>query len=157
MTIDNGNHLLLSGNHAALGYLRRRSAREQPLIGPATAEFPFVDLASGERWTLRINDGLLRGGFSTPSGACRARARSTICALARLLWARRTRDGRRGRSTARARSTSGWCGRCCSRRSTPIRRKARRALAGAVIRETLATGGQACRPLIARDGLGADA
>src|SRR6202007_2089312 len=28
------------------------------------------------------------------------------------------------------------------------------ALAGAVIRETLAAGGQACRPLIAREGLG---
>ena len=33
-------------------------------------------------------------------------------------------------------------------------KEASAALAGAVIRETLAAGGKACRPLIARDGLG---
>ena len=48
MTIDNGNHLLLSGNHAALAYLRSIGA-EQRLIGPPSAEFAFVDLASRER------------------------------------------------------------------------------------------------------------
>ena len=58
MTIDNGNHLLLSGNHAALDYLRDIGADDR-LIGPAHAEFPFVDLASRERWTLRFNDGRL--------------------------------------------------------------------------------------------------
>ena len=36
MTIDNGNHLLLSGNHAALGYLRTLGA-EHRLVGPAAA------------------------------------------------------------------------------------------------------------------------
>src|SRR5271156_1821052 len=50
MTIDNGNHLLLSGNRAALGYLRSIGA-EQRLAGPPTAEFSFVALASRERWT----------------------------------------------------------------------------------------------------------
>ncbi len=53
MTIDNGNHLLLSGNHAALSLSARRSAREDALVGPPGADFAFVDLASGERWTLR--------------------------------------------------------------------------------------------------------
>ena len=42
MTIDNGNHLLLSGNTAALAYLRDVGA-EQRLIGPQHAEFFFVD------------------------------------------------------------------------------------------------------------------
>ena len=58
MTIDNGNHLLLSGNRAALDYLRSIGA-EHRLVGPPAAEFSFVDLASGERWTLRFNDGRL--------------------------------------------------------------------------------------------------
>ncbi len=44
--------------------------------------------------------------------------------------------------------------RFCSPRSTSIRARARRRLAGAVIRETLAQGGEACRPLLARDGIG---
>ncbi len=56
MMIDNGNHLLLSGNRAALGYLDTIGARDR-LIGPSTASFPFIDLATGERWTLRANDG----------------------------------------------------------------------------------------------------
>src|SRR5271166_1795373 len=56
MTIDNGNHLLLSGNRAALDYLRSIGA-EHRLVGPPAAEFSFVDLAGGEQWTLRFNDG----------------------------------------------------------------------------------------------------
>src|SRR5215218_665719 len=54
--IDNGNHLLLSGNHAAMSYLRLIGG-EHALHGPPRAEFPFIDLASGERWTLRPNEG----------------------------------------------------------------------------------------------------
>ncbi len=56
MTIDNGNHLLLSGNRAALSYLEAIGARHH-LIGPGKASVPFVDLATGRRWTLRANDG----------------------------------------------------------------------------------------------------
>ena len=58
MVIDNGNHLLLSGNHAALDFLRTIGAADR-LVGPDAAEFAFVDLKTGERWTLRINDGVI--------------------------------------------------------------------------------------------------
>ena len=57
MTIDNGNHLVLSGNHAVVGFLKAIGSAAS-LVGPDTAEFPFVDLASNERWRLRISDGL---------------------------------------------------------------------------------------------------
>ena len=52
MMIDNGNHLLLSGNHTALAYLQTIGASDR-LVGPAAAEFPFIDLAANERWTLQ--------------------------------------------------------------------------------------------------------
>jgi 2-polyprenyl-6-methoxyphenol hydroxylase-like FAD-dependent oxidoreductase len=58
MVIDNGNHLLLSANHAALAYLDTIGARDR-LAGPDKAEFAFIDLATRERWMVRINDGLL--------------------------------------------------------------------------------------------------
>ena len=58
LMIDNGNHLLLSGNHGARAYLKTLGT-EAGLVGPGAAEFPFVDLASGERWKLRINNGRL--------------------------------------------------------------------------------------------------
>ncbi len=54
--IDNGNHLILSGNTATSVYLRRIGARDA-LAGPAKPIFPFHDVASGESWTLRLNHG----------------------------------------------------------------------------------------------------
>ena len=89
-----------------------------------------------------------------PAGACRERARSTICRW-RGCCGRARPSGRRRHRLRRRCSISAWSSRSCSRRSTSIRRKARRGSPSAVIRETLAAGGRACRPLIARDGLGA--
>jgi squalene-associated FAD-dependent desaturase len=57
-TIDNGNHLLLSANTAALAYLDEIGGRAG-LTAPPGAYFPFVDLGTGERWTVRPNDGPL--------------------------------------------------------------------------------------------------
>ncbi len=54
--IDNGNHLLLSGNKAAFAFLDQVGARGT-LAGPATPAFPFIDLQSGERWVVRPNRG----------------------------------------------------------------------------------------------------
>ena len=72
-------HLLLSGNRAALDYLRSIGA-EQRLTGPAHAEFSFADLASGRALDAaaeRRADS--RSGCSTQADACRTRDRSTIC------------------------------------------------------------------------------
>ncbi|MBV9736414.1 MAG: FAD-dependent oxidoreductase [Acidisphaera sp.] len=54
--IDNGNHLLLSGNRAAYAYLDRIGTRHS-MGGPGYALFPFHDLESGERWTVRPGAG----------------------------------------------------------------------------------------------------
>lgn len=51
-TIDNGNHLIMSGNVEALRYLETIGA-SGTLTGPVDAEFPFVDLATDARWTVR--------------------------------------------------------------------------------------------------------
>src|SRR5436190_20550195 len=58
LTIDNGNHLLLSGNQHALAYARAIGT-EAGLVGPARAQFPFVDLATGQRWQLDLGGGRL--------------------------------------------------------------------------------------------------
>jgi squalene-associated FAD-dependent desaturase len=152
MTIDNGNHLVLSGNRSVIDYLRLLGA-EQRLVGPAKSEFPFFDLANGEHWTLRINDGripwwIFKSGMRVPGTHA-----FDYLPLMRLLWAERDRAvGEVVRFT----------GPLYERLMRPLLLAALNiepsagsaALAGAVIRETLAAGGQACRPLIARDGLG---
>ncbi|HEY5237838.1 MAG TPA: hydroxysqualene dehydroxylase HpnE [Rhizomicrobium sp.] len=56
--IDNGNHLVLSGNHATYEYLRMIGT-ENSLKGPESASASFMDMNTGARWTLQPNDGLL--------------------------------------------------------------------------------------------------
>jgi hydroxysqualene dehydroxylase len=56
--IDNGNHLVLSGNPAVRAFLKSVGSHNA-LIGPETTEFDFVDLRDGARWTLRPNEGPL--------------------------------------------------------------------------------------------------
>ncbi len=152
MTIDNGNHLVLSGNHAVLAYLRSLGAEDR-LIGPAKAEFPFFDLANREQWTLRINDGLFPRWIFQSSRRVPGTRAFDYLTLARLMWADRDRAvGEIVRFT----------GPLYERLMRPLLLAALNiepsagsaALAGAVIRETLGRGGQACRPLIAREGLG---
>ena len=49
--IDNGNHLLLSANLAALDYLSSIGATGT-MTGPAEPRVDFCDVTSGARWTL---------------------------------------------------------------------------------------------------------
>ena len=52
LRIDNGNHLLLSGNRSAFAYLDTIGARPT-LAMPAEPIFPFMDLDNGLRWERR--------------------------------------------------------------------------------------------------------
>ena len=56
--VDNGNHLLLSGNSDAMAFVDQIGARGS-LGGPGKPLFPFMDLSSGARWMVRPNRGLL--------------------------------------------------------------------------------------------------
>ena len=56
LTIDNGNHLLLSGNHHARDYARAIGT-EAGLVRPSRAQFPFVDVSTGQSWQLDLGDG----------------------------------------------------------------------------------------------------
>jgi squalene-associated FAD-dependent desaturase len=151
MVIDNGNHLLLSGNRAALDYLREIGA-EQRLIGPRAAEFPFVDLATRQRWTLRFNDGRVPWWIFDSARRVPGTRPFDYLALARLLWPPR------GKTVGEVIACDGPL---YARLVEPLLLAALNIappqgsakLAAAVIRETLAAGGSACRPLIARDGL----
>ena len=56
LRVDNGNHLLLSGNRSAFSYLDIIGARPT-LELPNQPAFPFMDLSDGRTWTLRPNLG----------------------------------------------------------------------------------------------------
>lgn len=54
--IDNGNHLMMSANAHTFAYLDEIGARDRVQV-TAPAAYPFFDVATGERWTLRPNAG----------------------------------------------------------------------------------------------------
>lgn len=53
--VDNGNHLLVSGNAAAMAYVSEIGTAAT-FIAQDMANFPFVDLKSGARWAVRPTD-----------------------------------------------------------------------------------------------------
>jgi len=150
MTIDNGNHLLLSGNHATLAYLKATGAVHR-LPQPLSAAFPFIDLKTRERWTLEFNDGRIPWWVFDKRRRIPGTGPTDYLALARLLLP--------GSGTVADRVPAN--GVVYDRLVEPLivaalntdPSEGSAALAAAVIRETLAAGGRACRPLIARDGL----
>jgi squalene-associated FAD-dependent desaturase len=151
MDIDNGNHLVLSGNHATMEYLDLVDAKSQ-LVGPAEARFDFVDLTTRERWTLRPNSGPLPWWIFSRDRRVPGTNAFNYLQLGSLLFAKK------GTSIGEAISCSGplyerlWRPLLLAALNTEPP-EASAALAASVIRETLALGGSACRPMIAANGL----
>jgi squalene-associated FAD-dependent desaturase len=150
--IDNGNHLIMSGNRHALDYLRRVGSTDA-LTGPADASFPFVDVKSGRRWRVRINDGLIPAWVFNPN------ARVPETKLADYLKAAGIAFARPGQTVADVVDREGPLYRTfwepltlAVLNTTPELGQAK--LLWAVIRETFLLGGAASRPLAAKKGLG---
>ncbi len=150
--VDNGNHLLLSGNRAAFAYLDRIGARGT-LAGPGEPLFPFLDRRSGRRWTVRPSRGRLPWWiFSSRRRVPDTRARDYL----RLLAFRRPLSGMAVADVVQS-------GPLYDRLLEPLAIAALNtrpevglaSLLGAVMRETLLRGGAACVPCVPRDSLAA--
>src|SRR6476646_4171273 len=153
LTIDNGNHLLLSGNRHALAYARSIGT-EAGLVGPKRAQFPFVDLGTGKRWQLDLGDSRLPLWVFDEARRVPDTGLFDYLALMPLIWAapgKLVGDAIRCEGTLYQRLVQPLL--LAALNVDPPEGSA--GLAGAVVRETLLAGGQACRPLIARDGLSA--
>jgi len=151
--IDNGNHLMLSGNHSLFAYLGEIGA-EDGLVGPKGAQFPFVDLKTGKRWELRIEGDGWQRWFRDPMRAIPGADFSARLKALGLLFA--------GKNATVAASVGGkgplwerfWEPMAMAVLNTPPA-KASAWLLRETLRETFAKGEQACRPLMARDSLAA--
>jgi len=151
-TIDNGNHLVLSGNRDTLAYVQAIGAQDQ-LQGPEHANFPFFDLSSGARWNVNLSMGKIPAWIfdaaRRPPGTrpqdflallrlLRARPHQTFADLELCsgpLWERLVRPLFLAVLNTEPAEGSAW-------------------LARNVMLETLVAGGRACRPLVALHGLG---
>jgi squalene-associated FAD-dependent desaturase len=151
MTIDNGNHVILSGNTSALSFLDLVGGRGR-MRGGKDADFNFVDLATGERWQLRLSDGRIPWWiFSAARRVPKTRVNDYLV-LARLMW-------------LPGKGTVGDVMPCsgvlyerlieplllATLNNDPPAASAR--LAATLLRETVGAGGRNCRPLIAQEGL----
>jgi squalene-associated FAD-dependent desaturase len=151
--IDNGNHLVLSGNRAVFDYLRLAGAPDALRPAPAAA-FPFVDLASGARWSVRMNRGPLPWWVAAQGRRIPGTRPADYASAFALL-----RAGR-GDTVAEAVRARGplWRGfweplTLAVLNMPPERASAR--LLGRVMLETFARGAAAARPVFAPKGLGA--
>jgi squalene-associated FAD-dependent desaturase len=150
LRVDNGNHLLLSGNRATFRYLDTIGARET-LSMPAEPIFPFLELNSGLRWTLRPNLG--RTPWWVLSRKRRTPDTRAVDHLS-LLRLRRLNDGVNV-------ATSLPHNHLYHRLIEPLAiaalntppELAQARLLSAVMQETLFQGGAACIPAVPRNGL----
>ena len=148
--VDNGNHLSLSGNRDVQTYLARIGAADR-LIGPDEPFFPFMDLTTDERWTLRPNMGRVPWWIFSRARRVPGTGARDYLALNAL---RSVRDARTvaallPRSTLTRRLLEPLA--IAALNTPPDEAIAR--LLSAVIHESLARGGAACIPLLPRQGL----
>jgi squalene-associated FAD-dependent desaturase len=148
MHIDNGTHLLLSGNHSAVDYLK--SIGVVPEFAPA--DFRFVDGATKESWVLRLGDGgLPLWIFDAGSRVPKTSLLDYLKLLPLLI----------GGSDRLLREVLDRDSELYRRLLDPLMIAALNIdtpsgssrLAAQVARETLMRGGEACRPLVFEAGL----
>jgi squalene-associated FAD-dependent desaturase len=151
MKIDNGNHLVLSGNFSTMAYLARIGAA-QKLTGPAEPEFPFVDLAEKQRWLLKPNSGRVPWWIFAKTRRVPGTRAADYLQIARLLWAGADATVEAALDPRSLLYRRLWRPLLLAALNTdPAEGSAK--LAGKIVRETLLAGGANCRPLIAAGGL----
>ncbi len=150
--IDNGNHLIMSANKHALGFLERIGSHDA-LTGPSDASYPFVDVQSGARWRVQINDGLI------PFWVFDKQRRVPGSHIVDYLKAVKIALANADQTVADVVDTDNILYKqfwepltLAVLNTTPEIGQAK--LLWSVIRETFALGGKACRPLVAKEGLG---
>jgi squalene-associated FAD-dependent desaturase len=150
MRLDNGNHLLLSGNTSTFAYIDAIGARDR-FTGPRDPVFPFMELETGRQWTLRPNRGripwwVLFAGRRVP--------RTTASEHLRILQLGRAWDDT-VMSEAMRHSSLYWLLleplSVAALNTRP--HEALACLFGSVLRETLLKGGAACLPRVPVEGL----
>lgn len=150
-SIDNGNHMLLAANTAALDFVAEIGAADR-LTQPERAAFPFLDLASGESWTVTPSDGPIPWWIFQADRRIPGTRPGDYLAAWKLAIAGEDATvadcvGGRGPLWERF-----WVPLTVAALNTHPREASARLL-WLVVRESFAKGAAACRPFVARRGL----
>ena len=149
--IDNGNHLMLGANHALMNYLDVLGARDRLISAPRVL-FPYVELPTGKRWTLRPNAGRLPWWLLAP------KRRVPDSRLADYFSAFRLKNAAADATIADVFDTGAtffkrfWEPLIVAVLNTEVEAASAR-LMWPVIDMTFGRGAESCRAFVARDGL----
>ena len=148
--LNNGNHLLMSGNKSAFAYINQIGARDR-ISGPRRPIFPFVDLKTGREWTLRMSRGRIPWWLLF---ADRRVPKTTLSEHLAIRHIGREWDDTVMTETMRHSSLYWLLLEPLSVAALNTRpHEALACLFGAVLRETLLKGGRACLPRHPKEGL----
>ena len=151
--IDNGNHLLMTGNRHARLYLDAIGAADQ-VRGPVPAAFPFVDVRDARQWTVRPGRGRMPWWIFDP------RRRVPLTAPADYLSALSVITAGESRTVGECVGQSGrlvtcfWEPMTVAILNTPLA-EASAGLLRRALQRTLMKGESWCRPLVAGESLSA--
>ncbi len=149
--IDNGNHLLLSGNNSAMAYARAIGAGDR-FIGPKEAAFPFLDLRSDERWTVRLNKGAIPWWMLSADRRVKGTSLGQYFSVFRVLAASRKATVAECVDTGSALYERFWEPMTVAVLNAPPLTAAASLLAP-VLTRTFLKGGAHSRPMVAKSGL----
>lgn len=148
--IDNGNHLMLSGNFSVGEYLETIGAKDSFDI-PSEAVFPFLDLDSGERWEVkpggRIPFWLFQKGRNVPGVTFGEYLAAFKIYLSTDKKTVTDCVGSSGKLFERF-----WDPLTLAALNTPTGEASARLLEE-VLKETFFKGSKYCRPMVAKEGL----
>ena len=149
-TIDNGNHLVLSGNRNIQAYLAVIGAQDR-LVGPAGDGFRFIDIPRSREFRVRPNESAIPWWVFSPERSVPGTHARDYLSVLKLAWAKDS-------------ATVGsvlphdelfrvlWEPLAVSALNTPIEDASARGF-WRVLQNTLARGGACSRPLIAKHDL----
>lgn len=149
--IDNGNHLVLSGNVAVQDYLDLSGAGDtmacmhEPL-------FPFMDLKTGERWNVRMNNGRFPWWIFDSKRRVKGTKALDYLSAFRFLWVNENDTVARMLDPRTTLFKRLWHPLGISSLNTELSNASAKLLSN-LLAQSFGAGGFSCRPMIPKTGL----
>lgn len=149
--IDNGNHLLVSGNTAAMAYVGEIGAAATFETSDRAA-FPFLDLADGTRWSVRPTEGRVPWWLFLPHRRVAGTSLLDYLDAVRLMRAPKSATIAQTLDTGRAIYRRLWSPLAVAALNTAADQASAR-LMGEIFADTFGLGGGALHPIFPKEGL----
>jgi len=149
--IDNGNHMVLSGNVAVQDFLQLSGASDT-MMRQDEPLFPFMDFETGERWTVRMNNGRLPWWLLDPKRRIPGTKPQDYAEIFKIFTAGEDDTVATCLNETTTLFKRLWKPLAISALNTELNTASAKLLAN-VLAQSFASGGAACQPMIPKIGL----